>query len=88
MTTPLSPHEKILVIQRSIQCFFLGWLGLIPLAGPLFGGLALIRYLGLEKKIRRGWNPARHLAICGMIVAIFGTLISAGLWIRIVDAML
>ena len=81
--------DKVLVINQSLRCYRWSWFSLIPLLGiiPALIAIGFFRKAGAETG--DGWNPARRYAVCGLLIAIIGLLLSAGigcvvqlLWIR------
>ncbi len=72
----LSPTARIDLIQRSLRCYVLGWLSLIPLLGL---GLA-VHAINLHFKIRadtgQEWNPAQTYLRLGFGLSCLGLAIS------------
>jgi hypothetical protein len=68
--------DKVRVIERSLRCYRLSWLSLIPLLGivPALISFALFRKAGNEAGEQ--WNPARPFALIGLLIALIGLLIS------------
>jgi hypothetical protein len=71
--------DKVLVINQSLRCYRWSWFSLIPLLGigPALIAINLFRKANAETG--GGWNPARRYAVCGLLVAIIGLLLSAGI---------
>ena len=68
--------DRARVIERSLRCYRLSWLGLVPVLGvvPAVMALGLFRKVGEESGEQ--WNPARLYALAGLFIAIFGLLLS------------
>jgi len=63
-------------IRRSLACFGLGWVALLPWLGVPFA-LAAWRYSALaHSDERRTWNPARPYRIFGVVLSVVGILLS------------
>ena len=69
---------KIKMLERSLQCFVCGLLGLLPVIGFPMSLLALISYRRVCVARRGVWNAARSYLIWGFIFAGLGLLISLG----------
>jgi len=79
MTSP-SPSpasmEKIEVIQRSLRCFTLGLIGLLPGLGIPFAVMALANYFQVQSGIGVQWNPAQQYLTWGMATALSGLFLT------------
>ena len=68
--------DKIEMIQRSLRCFILGLIGIVPLLGVPFALLALDNF----RQIRRGqgtqWNPAQTYLRWGLATALSGLFLT------------
>jgi hypothetical protein len=71
---PLPPLSKIEMIERSMRCFDLGLLGLIPLIGIPMAVMSMAQY----RRVKRGqgalWNPAQRYLYWGGQCAFVGLL--------------
>ena len=75
---PFSPPsmDRIEVIQRSLRCFTLGLIGILPLLGVPFALLALDNFRQVKRGLGTQWNPARTYLRWGLATAISGLLLS------------
>ena len=73
----IDSRERIDLIERSLKCFVLGLLALLPIAGVFFACAALIVSSGTLGKARSEWNPARRYALLGLWCAGIGVALSA-----------
>lgn len=66
------PLTKVEMIERSLRCFALGLLGLVPVIGVTFAVRALLH--SRRVKLGRGamWNPAQRYLVWGGICARLG----------------
>jgi hypothetical protein len=84
MTPPPSssaPMDRVGVIQRSLRCFTLGLIGLLPGLGIPFAIVALAIHFQVRREIGSNWNPAQQYLTWGLATAICGlflTLVIAG----------
>lgn len=69
--------NRIEITNKSLQCFVLGAVGLVPVLGIPAGILAVIRFC--QVTFRRGdeWNPAQRYLVWGFILGLLSLLISA-----------
>lgn len=72
--------DKVRVIERSLRCYFYGWVSLIPLLGLPMLVLAVVLYQQVRIEAGREWNPANRYLHCGLGLACFGGLLSIGLF--------
>jgi hypothetical protein len=70
------PAERIRLIERSMRCFVLGLLSLIPLVGLGLAVLAIRLHIRAWADGDHGWNPARVYLAAGLCLAWVGVLIS------------
>jgi hypothetical protein len=73
--------DKVEVIQRSLRCFTLGLIGLLPGLGIPFAVVALALYLQVRREIGSHWNPAQKYLTWGLATALCGlflTVVIAG----------
>ena len=68
--------NKVGIIERSLHCYTLGWLALLPIAGLVLGPLALHFYRSVRIEAGREWNPANRYLHCGALLACLGFLLS------------
>ena len=73
--------NKVRVIERSVECQWLGVLSLVPVIGVMFAVAALFRYWRIRAEVGHEWNPAeKHLdrgalfACAGMLLTILAAL--------------
>ncbi len=81
--SPRAQVDKVRVIKRSLLCYNICWLGLIPLLGIAPALIVLRLHFSIQRELGGEWNPARKYDIFGMTVALWGFAISAVLWIFI-----
>ena len=60
---------KTEMIERSLRCYVLGLLGLIPVLGLIPAILALREHRRVKKGSANQWNPARRYHLWGGICA-------------------
>jgi hypothetical protein len=73
--------DKVEVIQRSLRCFTLGLIGLLPVLGIPFAVMALANFFQVKGAIGAQWNPAQQYLTWGMATALCGlflTVVIAG----------
>jgi hypothetical protein len=73
--------DKIDVIQRSLRCFTLGLIGILPVLGIPFAVAALSHYFQVKRIVGAQWNPAQQYLTWGVATALGGlflTVIIAG----------
>lgn len=77
------------LIRRSLTCYVLGWLSLVPWLGLPVGLLVLILSASAAKTSRQVWNPARGYLVAARVMACVGCTLSllsllgvaAGAWL-------
>jgi len=79
---PVSPAamDKVELIQRSLRCFTLGVLGVLPVVGLPFAVMALTNYFAVQRTSGAQWNPAHTYLTWGLATAVSGlflTLVTA-----------
>jgi hypothetical protein len=67
--------ERIKLIKRSLLCFALGFIALIPGLGVPFAIGALVTYLRTAHA-EVDWNPAGRYLLLGLILAVVGLVTS------------
>lgn len=72
-----NPSERILIIERSLRCFAMGWFSLVPPLGIILFPLALMEYSRGRILSSESWNPASRYLTWGFILAAFGGLLSS-----------
>ena len=60
---------KVLLIERSLSCFYCGVIGLIPVLGLPLAIRALQQYWRVKRDPNGMWNPARTYLKWGIICA-------------------
>jgi hypothetical protein len=61
--------DKVRVIERSLRCFVMGCLGMIPLLGIIPAVVAIGLYHNVRQEAELFWNPARGYLLCGYALA-------------------
>jgi hypothetical protein len=61
--------DRIEAIERSLRCFTLGLLGLIPLLGIPAALVAHGEFRRVRRHYGRCWNPARKYLLLGIVFA-------------------
>lgn len=69
---PPPPIGKVEMIERSMRCFFLGLLGLLPVVGIPMAAMALHNYRRVALGQGALWNPAQRYLVLGGICARLG----------------
>ena len=69
-------HDRVRVIERSLECFMMGWLSLMPIAGIFAAVRAVIVYQQARIEAGKEWNPARRYLIAGFVLSCMGSLLS------------
>ncbi len=73
----LPPADRITLIRRSVRCFWWSVFSFIPGLGMIFAATALVQH-GMARRLARGeWNPAGRYLLSGLLLATFGGLFSA-----------
>ena len=67
---------KIKMLERSLQCFVCGLIGLLPVIGFPLSLLALISYRRVCVGQRGMWNAAKRYLVWGFILAAVGLVTS------------
>ncbi|HEX5220130.1 MAG TPA: hypothetical protein VFZ59_11235 [Verrucomicrobiae bacterium] len=75
---PVNPAsmDKIEAIQRSLRCFTLGLIGIVPLLGVPFALLALDNFRQVRRGLGAQWNPAQAYLRWGIATAISGLFLT------------
>ena len=68
--------DKIEVIQRSLRCFTLGLIGIVPLLGVPFALFALDNFRQVRRGLGTQWNPAQTYLRWGLATAISGLFLT------------
>jgi hypothetical protein len=79
--------DRIEAIERSLRCFTLGLLGLIPLLGIPAALVARGEFRRVRRHYGRCWNPAQKYLLMGAVFAYFAlgvTMVAAGLMLVLV----
>lgn len=72
------PLTKVEMIERSLSCFHLGLLGLLPVIGLPMAFVSLIHYHRVKSSQTGDWNPAHRYLRWGGICA------RLGIWVFLV----
>jgi hypothetical protein len=76
MSASKSSIDKIRVINRSLRCFVLGGLGVIPFLGFGPAVIALVIDRKVQAEARLEWNPAKRYLVLGRVLAWVGLSLS------------
>jgi hypothetical protein len=68
------PLTKIEMIDRSMRCFELGLLGLLPLIGIPMAVMSMLHYQRVKHDQGDMWNPAQRYLFWGGLCARVGLL--------------
>jgi hypothetical protein len=68
--------DRVRVIERSLRCYTMGWLSLVPLLGIIAAIRGIILYQRVRMEAGREWNPAGRYLMCGFVLAWVGSLLS------------
>ena len=68
--------DKIEVIQRSLRCFTMGLIGLLPALGIPFAAIALSNYFRVKRIAGAQWNPAQQYLTWGLVTALCGLFLT------------
>ena len=68
--------DKIEVIQRSLRCFTLGLIGILPVLGIPFAIAALSNYFQVKRMVGTQWNPAQRYLTWGVVTALCGLFLT------------
>ena len=69
--------NKVQAIQHSLQCFFWGWLSLIPGFGLFAAVITLILFFQTARGVGAGWNPANRYLHVGASLSAFSLLVQS-----------
>jgi len=70
-----SPETRqIRMLERSLDCFRYGLIGLVPIIGAIWSVGAVRGYVHARAAGRGLWNPAAPLALCGFVLGLAGML--------------
>ncbi len=71
---------RVVLIDKSLACFFLGLFSVLPFIGLPLAVAALTRYWQIKRLLRQekdfAWNPAERYAHWGSVLAAWGGAIS------------
>ncbi len=68
--------DRVRVIERSLSCYTMGWLSLVPLLGIFAAIRGIILYQRVRMEAGREWNPAGRYLMCGFVLTWLGNLFS------------
>ena len=68
--------DKIEVIERSLRCFTMGLIGLVPALGIPFAVIALSNYFRIKRIVGVQWNPAQKYLTWGLATALCGLFLT------------
>jgi hypothetical protein len=66
--------RQIRMLERSLDCFRYGFVGLVPIIGVPWAVAAVRGYVHARAAGRDLWNPAAHLAMSGFVLGLCGML--------------
>lgn len=75
-------------IERSLHCFVLGGLGLLPVIGLPLALFALMAFRRVCVENQGRWNPARAYLIWGFVLGSIGVLLSLGVFFFVLLSLL
>ena len=67
--------NRIRLIERSLRCFVLGWVGLVPLLGLGPAVMAITLFLEIRRENATEWNPAGRYLLAGVVLGSLGILV-------------
>lgn len=70
------PVNRIELINRSLRCFVLGLVGLVPLLGIPTSAMALVQYWQVTRRSDGSWNPAERYLNWGLFLGLAGLLLT------------
>jgi len=76
LISPAARMDKVELIQRSLRCFTLGIVGVLPVVGLPFAVMALTNYFAVQRTSGGQWNPAHTYLTWGMATAVSGLLLT------------
>lgn len=76
------------VIERSLHCFVLGGLGLLPVIGFPLALFALMAFRRVCLENQGRWNPARAYLLWGFVFGSAGVLLSLGIFFVVLLSVL
>jgi hypothetical protein len=79
------PVSRVEVIERSLRCFVLGLLALVPVLGVPLAVEALFEFWRVRREGGPDWNPASRYLVAGERLAILG-LLETFLWVLVIAA--
>jgi len=68
------PLNKIEMIERSMRCFVLGLIGLLPVIGIPMAVMSMFHYQRVKQGQGAMWNPAQRYLFWGGLCARVGLL--------------
>jgi hypothetical protein len=69
--------NKVRVIERSIRCQALGWVGVLPVLGVIPAVIAIVLYHKASSEAGDHWNPSEQCARSGFVLSWIGLGLSA-----------
>ena len=84
---PRPPLTRVQAIQRSLRCFVLGLVGLLPVVGFPFAVAALFEYRRVRSGSGAVWNPASGYLRAGLIAAALSLLATLLLTLVILSSL-
>jgi hypothetical protein len=78
VANPTAIADEIAIIERSVRCFVLGCLSLIPVIGLGLAILAIREHFRVWSAQDNIWNPARRYLTLGLCLAWVGATITLG----------
>jgi len=85
---PQPPAARVRTLERSVSCFVLGLLGLLPVVGFPLALFALMAFRRVCLEQAGEWNAARSYLLWGFALGALGALISLGIFFMVLLAVL
>jgi len=68
--------DRVEIIQRSLRCFTMGLIGLLPVLGVPFAIIAVSNFFRIKRIAGGEWNPAQTYLTWGLATALSGLFLS------------
>jgi hypothetical protein len=88
VASPTASTDEIAIIERSVRCFALGCLSLIPVIGLGLAILAIREHFRVWSAQDNIWNPARRYLTLGLCLAWVGATVTLGVVALFVFALI
>jgi hypothetical protein len=80
--------DRVELIKKSLRCFVLGLLALLPILGLPMAVLALATIHSVTRRQGQEWNPAQQYLLWGRALAWWGGFVSLVLFTLILSAII